>query len=297
MMKRYAWLLPLVLLATYAQAQSSFYKYSKSTLRIGDTLTVNAFQFKMSVDEYDRFEEEWEEEVDDVADDSEMRGGLLVATEIEIPEDSEEYYDAYTTCVDLHDSVQVKVAFRDTSGFLLTERNEQYTRLETASKLFMARMYHAYRMEYLERAEDAMEEAEEKVEDLQDDLEEARDDVVKLQREIANTRTKMEEKRVRQTSISSEIGQLRQTMARSTDNEEQERANRTIRQLESEKESISDDLEEGTEKIQDAEREISDLEIEQIRLNRNLELARNEYIKAKAKHDELKLEIQSYRVE
>lgn len=287
----------LVLMGTLAHAQTPFYKYSRSTIRIGDTLTVNAFQFKMRVDDFDRFKDEWEDEVDDVADDSDLKGSLLIATEIEIPEDSDRYYDAFTTCVDLHDSVEVKVAFRDTSGFLLKEHDMVFTQLETASKRFMARMYKAYRMEYFEHAEEAMEEAEEKVEDIQDDIEEAREDVVKLQREIASTKTKMEEKRVRQTSIGSEISQLRQTVARSTDTEEKDRANRSIRRLESEKESIARDLERGTEKIADAEREISDLEIEQIRLNRNLELARNEYVQAKAKYDELKLEIQSYRVE
>lgn len=284
-------------LSVSAHAQTPFYTFSYTSLRVGDTLSVPALRFVMKVADFERFQEEWEDQIDDVADDTDERLNQLVATEIEIPKRSRMYYDAFTTCTDLFDSAQVIIAFRDTSGFISREQKTTMTVLETASKRFVTRMYRAYREHYYKEAEEALDDAKDKANDIAGDIESNRDDQRSAERRIRELGHRVEEARSRQVSISEQIAQYRQTLARATTEEDKSNAQDQIRRLERETDRLDSDIRSDERSKLEKEEKLNQLKFELTTLEQNHQTARNAQLDAQREFDLIRSEMQSYRIE
>lgn len=281
-------------------AQSSFYTFKASTsLAWNDTLIMPSMTFKVPVSEFDQFEEFWIDHLNDVADGSvDDDDHYIVAEEIEVPSIKDVEFTAYSRLVDLHDSIEIRVAFEDTSGFLSRSNYERMAVLEASAKRFVTNAFVEFKNEILEEREDKLDEARDEVDEIQDEIGDLNRSIQNKTQHIQERRTEIAEARQVLTVVAEQIGQQRQTLARLPLNAEEERedAEDEIKKLERRQEKMQEDIRDWDEDIFDTEDAIRELRVEVGETEIRLEHAKTNLSNARTRHEELRLEIAQYRV-
>lgn len=282
-----------------ALAQTSFYSFGSGTLVAGDSIRTKAIEFFLPVTDHERFGEIWIEELEDAADDVADFNTLAIATGLEMAEESRGAIRLYSMLTDLHDSVRIQIAFKDTSGFLDRSRGLEYIPLESGAKKLIIRMYYSYRMQDLSVLEDKMEEAEEQVDDLRDEISDKERSILGKQQDVEEKKNEISVHRQTLDAIVDELGQQRQVVARLTSEQERERneVNREIRRLDSKKDGLQDDVRELNEEIFELGEEINDLKYELSEDRVTLNVAEAQLQTARDAFNRLRTEVQSYRVD
>lgn len=297
MTKKFLAVMTFMAMTCIAFGQTPFYTYSHGTMSLGDTLNVKSLQFKMKIDDLERFEDDWIDGLEDLADDVEKTDWIVFATQIEVPEESEHYYNAYSKFTDLHDSVMIQIAFLDSNGFVNKSAENVFSGLERASKRYITTIYKEYREEDLEEAEEAFDDAEEKVEDITDEIESKEKNILRKRQQIDENLNSISIARQSLAAVIDQIGQQRQTLARIPGEEEgrREDAEREIRRLENQREGLQDDVNDWNEENFDLEKEIGNIQSNIADAQHSLAIARTELESARAAYDALRLEVASYR--
>lgn len=284
--------------STWLSAQTTFYKFSYSTLLLGDNTSAPAMKFRMPCSEYKEFFEFWVDRIDDVADDVNDYKTYFEATEVEIPRKSEVFYTVYTSCTDLHDSVEVLISFKDTTDFV-TRGARHMSVLEAASKKWITATFVEFRKEELERREDLMNEARDEVEEAREDIADVEESIQEKQQEILQLKTKIDEARQSLNLVTDQIGQQRQSLARiELSNEEvRDAAEKEIKKLEKKQRKLQGDIRDWNDDIFSLEEDISSLKIENGENDVELNIATDQLTRTRSAYEELRIEIASYRIE
>lgn len=281
-------------------AQQPFYTYSFSTLMVKDTVEVMAVKFRLPITRTDDFWEFWEDEMDDLAggdfDDNDMR---TIGEEVELSDDNETEYTIYTRVQDVHDSIQIKLAFEGPNGFVNRRNTPDLTEFEAAAKLWVTRTFRAYKNDELDEREEILEDAEDEVKDLQEKIRKANVDIHDKQEKIRERQADIAEARTQNANHGEQLAQFRRTLGNIPLSQEEEREDLEdeIEELEDRQERLQRNVRNWEEDILEMEKEIgelrieiSEVELELTRANATLQSAREIYTRLKA-------EVLSYRIE
>lgn len=295
----YLFLLSLVALTSTLRAQQPFYAYSISTLTVQDTVEVMAIKFRLPVSEMEEFWDLWEEEMDDVArGDFDDEGYRTRGEEVELEEDAEKGYTVYTRLQDVHDSIQIKVAFEGPNGFV--QRGvEDITLMEAASKRWVTKCFKAFKDEELEEREEAFEDAEDEVKDLRKKIENAQEDIQDKQEKIREREGDIAEARTATANTGEQLAQLRRTLGNLALSQEDEREDieDDIEKLEDRQEDLHRNVRNWEEDILELEEEIGELRTEISEAEMDLSAANADLTLARDAYHRLRTEIQAYRID
>lgn len=290
----------LCLCAFTTSAQRPFYTYSMSTLTVQDTVEVMAIKFRIPITRTDDFWDIWEDEMDDIAGgDFDDRNLRTRGEEVELADDHEHEYIVYTRIQDVHDSVQIKVAFEGANGFINRTNTPDFTPFEAAAKRWVTKTFRAYKNEELEEREEIFEDAEEEVKDLQDKIRKANEDIHDKQEKIREREGDISEARTQSANFGEQLAQYRRTLGNIPIAQEEEREDLEdeIEKLEDRQERLQrnvrnweEDILELQSEIGELRAEISEAELELTGATATLQSAREIYTRLKA-------EILSYRID
>ncbi len=291
----------LVFISFGLYCQSTFYTFRPDVqLKWNDTLTISTLVFKIPVSDFEAFEELWIDHLEDVADgDVADDDHYIVAEEVEVPSLGNALFNAYSRVLDLHDSLEIKVAFQDSSGFLSRSNFEQMAVLEASAKRFLTNAFVEYKNDELEEREEELDDARDEVEEKQDDIANINRSIQRKGQRIQERKTEIAEARQALNVIGEQIGQQRQTLARLPVNAEDEREDieDAIKGLERRHERTEKDIRDWDEDIFDTEDDIRKLRMELSETELELEQARGTLNSKRARFEELRLEIAGYLLE
>lgn len=289
------WTLAFLLQTILLSAQVPFYSFRMGEMEVSSDSAYSAYVFTVPIQDFKKFRKDWESEMDDVGNDVDMRNNRMFATEVEISDDVEEEFTVVSTCADKGDSAEVQFAFLFGSSSLDLRKNELRYPAEKFSKNFLTKVYKAYRNRYLKEAEEAWEDLSDEVEDQEDKLESIHTNVARLRRKIASTKSEREEKQSRSIALNAELLQVQEEVRGGPSDDRKRELNESLRRLEREKSKLEDFFEEADSDILEYENEISELNSQETRVQRNLEALRLNELLAKKRVEEMKFEIESYR--
>lgn len=281
-------------------AQPTFYSYSISTLMVHDTTEVLAIKFRIPVTRMDDFWDIWEDEMDDVAkgdfDEDDYR---TFGTEVELEEDAEQLYSVHTRIQDIHDSIQIKVAFERDSVFISRENTPDLTIFEAKAKLWVTRSFSEYMNEILEEKEDLVDDAEDEVDDISDDLHGMKESIQDKQQKIQELQSDISEARQILANTAELIGQYRRQLGGLSPQleDEREELEEQIEKQEKRQDNLQDDVRDWGNDIIELEEEIGELRIDIAAKETELRLANDDLGRARQVYAELRTRILSYRID
>ncbi len=291
----------VLLLGTFStSAQPTFYSYSISTLMVHDTTEVLAIKFRIPVTRMDDFWDIWEDEMDDIAkgdfDEDDYR---TVGTEVELEEDAEQLYSVYTRIQDIHDSIQIKVAFERDSVFISRENTPDLTIFEAKAKLWVTRSFSEYMNEILEEKEDLVDDTEDEVDDISDDLQSMKESIQNKQEKIQELQSDISEARQILANTAELIGQYRRQLGGLSPQleDEREELEERIEKQEKRQDNLQDDVRDWGDDIIELEEEIGELRIDISAKETELRLANDDLGRARQVYAELRTRILSYRID